>query len=759
LDKTLNRHQLWICIGLAAVTLAVYVQVFGYGFVGFDDRQYIFGNEHVSNGLNWQSVVWALTARDAANWHPLTWLFHIVNCHLFGLNAGFHHLVNVLLHVANTLLLFLLLRRLTGALWKSAFVAALFALHPLHVESVAWIAELKDVLSTLFFLLTLWTYADYVRSPGWKRYLSTLSLFAFGLMAKSMLVSLPVVLLLLDFWPFRRFSPARSRIADGTGSSPQPRDKWHFRSALPLIREKIPFFLLSVATSIVTMQAQKAGGAVGSTIVYTVDLRIANAIHSYVAYLLKAAWPTKLSVFYPYQMGGYPLWEVGLAVLSLLLVTFVVLRFASRFPYWAFGWFWYLATLVPVIGLVQVGRQASADRYTYIPLIGIFLIAAWGAADVSARWAAMRTPLVAAAALFLSACTVTTWFQLHYWRNSYALFTHALEIDKDNYVAHAFVGTDLAERGHYKEALGHYREALRLMPDDVDIMRGVAFCLYHLGKVDQAVEQYTSRLKQDPDDPIALKDLGQVRFDQGRYAEALKLFNRARQKSPRDTTLLCSIGNALAKLGQYQEAIDAYKSALQIQPASEEALSGLAIVSVGQGKASDAIRYFEKVLEIDPNSAQAHCNLGSVYLQQDQVDKARWHYTEALRVKPDYAEAHFNMGVVSDTQQKTAVAIVHYSEAIRIKPDYGDAVYNLAVAQEKQGDAFSALQNYERAIMLKPDFGEAYNNLGVLMYKLGQVKKALDVFSLALQVNPENADARRNRDAIQADLAKSKRNP
>jgi tetratricopeptide (TPR) repeat protein len=756
MGKIWNRHQTWICIGLAAVTLAVYVQVYRCEFIDLDDGLYVFDNEHVTSGLNWQNVAWAFTAGRAANWHPLTWLSHIVDCQVFGLRAGFHHLVNVLLHVANTLLLFLIFQKLTGARWKSAFVAALFALHPLHVESVAWVAERKDVLSTLLWLLTLWAYVGYVRKPDRKRYLLTVLFFALGLMAKPMLVTLPFVLLLLDFWPLGRFSTALQATADSAGGSKQTSTNVVLKSALPLVREKIPFFLLAAASSVVTFVAQKEGGAVGTKVIFPFGVRIANAIHSYVAYLLKASWPGKLSVFYRYELEGYPSYEVALAALLLISVTVLALRFASRFPYVAFGWLWYLGTLVPVIGLVQVGQQAMADRYTYVPLIGIFVLIAWGAPDVAAKWTIAKKPLAIAAVLLLLACSAATWFQLRYWRNTTSLFSRALEIDKDNYIGHEILGTGLARRGKYQEALDHFREALRYMPSETQVMNNVAYCLYHLGKVDQALEQYATKLKINPDDPVALRELGQVRFDQGKFEEAADLFSRAQRKSPDNLALLCSLGNALAKLGRNQQAIDAYNSALRAQPAYADAIFGLGVVCASQGKPLEAIQYFEKALQINPNSAEAHCTLGNVFLQQGQIDKALSHYTEALRLKPDYAEAHYNMGVVLNSQGKTAEAIVHYREAVRLKPDYPDAFYNLAVALESQRDVFGALTNYEKAILLKPDFGEAYNNLGVLLFKLGQVQKALDLFSLALQMDPSNADARRNRDAIQAGIGRSK---
>lgn len=755
--KIWNKHKLWICICLAAATLAVYAQVYWHDFIDLDDGDYIFGNWRVMTGLDWHNVVWAFTTGYAANWHPVTWISHMVDLQIFGLNPGPQHAVNVLLHVANTLLLFLIFQDLTGARWKSAFVAALFALHPLHVESVAWIAERKDVLSMLFWLLTLWAYAGYVRKPGLKRYLSTLFLFALGLMTKPMLVTLPFVLLLFDYWPLNRFAPAllqaRTRNARRTTQSFVNR---FWQPAQPLIREKIPFFLLAAGSSIITFAVQKAGGAVETTDFLPFPTRIANAIHSYIAYLLKASWPRNLIVFYRYQLAGYPVYETALAALLLLCITVLALKVAHRAPYLSVGWFWYVGTLVPVIGLVQVGGQAMADRYTYVPLIGVFAMVAWGVPDLIAKWIPARIPLAAAAVLLLSASAATTWRQVRYWRDTVSLFVRTVEVDKDNYMGHELLGTGLAKSNRLQQAVVHYSKALQYRPTNTHIMGNMGMCLYQLGKVDQALEIYSKALKINPDDSTVLRNIGQLRFDQGKFEEAAEFFRRAQRNMPYNPALYCSLGNALEKLGRNQEAIDAYDLALRIQPEDPETLFGLGVALASQGRTPDAIRNFEKALEINPRYAEAHNNLGNVLLQQGQVDNALSHYAEALRLNPKYAEAHYNMGVVLYSQGKSAEAISHYREAIRLKPDYVDAYYNLAAALDGQGDVQGAIANYNEAIRLKPDFVEAYNNLGVTLFNHGQVQKALDAFSQALRVKPDNADARRNRDAILNGLGRSK---
>jgi tetratricopeptide (TPR) repeat protein len=759
MENVWKHQRVWICVGLALATLAVYAQVVRYEFVDLDDGEYVFENWHVAHGLNLDDVVWAFTTGHSANWHPLTWLSHMVDSQLFGSKAGYHHLVSVLIHVVNTLLLFLLLQRLTGAVWRSAFVAGLFALHPLHVESVAWVAERKDVLSTFFLFLTLWAYADFARTRRFKQYLFALLFFVLGLMSKPMLVTVPFLLLLLDYWPLNRLQPGPRATAGKVKRSRQSPFNCFMQSALPLVREKIPFFLLSAASAIITFLVQKAGGAVQVADALTFDAKISNAIHSYAAYLVKTVWPAGLIVYYRYVLPGYPSAEILSAALVLFAITVLALHFSGRFPYIAFGWLWYLGTLVPVIGLVQVGGQATADRYTYIPLIGVFVAVAWGIPDAFARWRNMQRPLAAAGALLFLVCAVISWHQVRYWRDTVTLFSHALEIDKDNYLAHELMGTGLAKRGDYQEAVAHYTAALRFSPLNTHIMSNLGSSLDLLGKADEALAMFSRAWKIKPDDPIALRDMGRICFEQGRFAEAADFYGRAVRAMPDRVALWYAFGNALAKLGRNREAIDAYSSALRMEPSYAEALSGRGAALASLGRASESIRDFEEALRINPNYAEAHNNLGNILLQQGQMDKALQQYNEALRLNPKYAEAHYDLGVLLSNQGKRAEAISHYREAIRLKPDYADACYNLAGALEAQGDIQNAIETYMEAIRLKPDFVDAYNNLGVVLVNLGQIQKALDAFSEALRLNPGNADARRNRDAMLEALRKSKKHP
>jgi len=457
-----HQHGLVLLLGLflMILTFATFEQVRTYDFINYDDNRYITENQHVQSGLTLEGVTWAFTTTHAANWHPLTWLSHMLDCQLYGLNPSGHHLTNLVFHIASTLLLFLVLERMTGALWRSAFVAALFALHPLHVESVAWAAERKDVLSTFFWMLTMWTYVHYVERPGFNRYLLVLLSFVLGLLSKPMLVTLPFVLLLVDYWPLGRFQFGRLS-GDRRSHTPKSSDTGDQKSiVLRLIREKVPFFVLCAISSILTIFAQQKIGALGSLESYTLGSRIANASVSYVRYIEKMVWPRHLAVLYPYQQM-LPIWKVLGSGLLLVGVSVLVIRAVRKHPYLGVGWFWYLGTLIPVIGLVQVGKQAMADRYTYVPLIGLFVMIAWGVPDLLAGWRFRKVVLSISTGLLLSLLMIVTNLQVKHWQNDITLFEHTLAATSNNFIIHYNLGVAFDRQGKTQEAIAHFAEALR----------------------------------------------------------------------------------------------------------------------------------------------------------------------------------------------------------------------------------------------------------------------------------------------------------
>ena len=569
---------------LALITLLVYLPAARDGFINYDDQDYVTENSVVQKGLTWTGIKWAFTTGHASNWHPLTWLSHMADCELFGLNAGAHHFVNVLFHTANAVLLLLLLFRLTGALWPSAFVAALFAWHPLHVESVAWISERKDVLSTFFALLTLLAYTRYAQKKSrvesrasradttvpalgsrlWTfDYTLALIFFALGLMSKPMLVTLPFVMLLLDYWPLQRLStlnpPARRSTAKTAQSSTCRR----------LALEKWPFFLLAAASCVVTflVQSQRSGDAVASLELVPLHYRVCNALAAYGLYLLKMVWPVGLAVFYP--LPEHLTWLLLAATSSavvLVIISSLVWRAGRAHAYLPVGWLWFLGTLVPVIGLVQVGAAALADRYTYIPSIGVFIAVTFGLCELAGRFQFPPKAIATAAAVILATCLILTENQLRYWRDSETLFAHALAVTKNNHVAHVNLGVALEQKGKLNEALAEYRAAEELAPELYHIHNNLGNLLDNLGHPREALIEYRWAVLLNPNLPSLHNGAGMVLVELGRFDEALRQFEEASRLDPAYPWAHLEIGKLRLKQGRDAEAIDEFRTALRIDP-------------------------------------------------------------------------------------------------------------------------------------------------------------------------------------------------
>ncbi|MGZ6193407.1 MAG: tetratricopeptide repeat protein [Syntrophales bacterium] len=562
-----NHLVLMICIALSITTFAVYWQVGNHEFISFDDNDYVTENRHVQDGIVLKGVVWAFSAPHAHNWHPLTWLSHMLDCQVFGLKAGRHHLVNLFIHIANTLLLFLILRRMTNALWQSAFVAGLFALHPLHVESVAWVAERKDVLSTLFWMLTMGAYVYYVERPGYKRYLFVLLFFLLGLMSKPMLVTLPFVLLILDYWPLKRLQMATVG-ARNAAATPQPasrtkrkqkarqqavKDTLKTKSTAPsralwpeiwpLLKEKIPFFVVTMLFCFVTVYAQHR--IVKPMELYPLGLRVANALISYVSYIGKMLWPLKLSIFYPYVGVALLSWQAISAMLALIATTYLTVRVARRLPYLVVGWFWYLGTLIPVIGLVQVGLQSMADRYTYVPLIGVFIMIAWGVPELANRWRYGKFAIAPVALGILFACIIMTYVQIGFWRNNIILYEHAIKVTSENAWAQNNLGYALALQGKREEAIARFQKAISIN-NPADAHYNLGIMLASQGKLDDAIYQFRESIRISPDYAKAHNNLGNALLYQGKLDEAIANYQEALRLNPDYAMAQENLRNALA---------------------------------------------------------------------------------------------------------------------------------------------------------------------------------------------------------------------
>jgi len=612
---------------LALSTVVALWPVTGHEFVGFDDKDYITGNAVVLRGLTWEGIVWAFGAVHVHNWHPLTWLSHMLDASIFGSSAPGHHAVSLLFHAINTLLLFLVLFRMTDAPWRCAFVAALFGLHPLHVESVAWVAERKDVLSTMFWLLATGAYVLYAEKRDRRLYALTLALFVLGLLAKPMLVTLPFVLLLLDYWPLQRLAnPGKAAVTEtphpqevkkkkdrkkGEGAAPTPPPPpaaaVAAESVRGLILEKIPFFVLTAVSSAFTLYAQQ--GVVKSLENYPLAARLGNAVVSYLQYLAKTVWPVDLAVFYPHPVGALAAGKILLAAAALAAVTAAAIYAGRRLPYLAVGWFWYLGTLVPVIGIVQVGLQAMADRYTYVPLIGIFIAAAWGVSDLLARVRHRRGILAVAAAVVLIPLAVLTFRQAGVWRDSLTLFRHAVAVTENNNWAQYNYGLALLERNETEAALRHFREALRIRPGDTKSLNNIGLILARSGDSAGAIRHFNGALAVDPNYADARYNLALVLLGQGRQDEAVPQLEKTPRTDPKHSEANRLLGVALARAGDLDRAIGHLRNAVSAAPTNARAHNSLGIVLAEKGAVDEAIVHFREALLLDPSLDQARRNL------------------------------------------------------------------------------------------------------------------------------------------------------
>ncbi len=686
--KSKNRFAAGICVLLALAVFAVFGQTLRHEFVNLDDDSYVYQNPVVMKGLTFQGVSHVFTHQMCDFYHPLTMVSLMLDNQVYGLNPGGYHLTNVLLHAATTVLLFLVLRRMmglrsnksigattlpvglrtdksvgavatgAGALWPSAFVAAVFAIHPLRVESVAWVTERKDVLSGLFFVLTLGAYVRYVekskvqslKSKVW--YGLMLLFFTLGLLSKPTLVTLPFLLLLLDYWPLARMQPAAPR-------SP-------FMVLRPLIIEKIPLFVLSAAACVATILTQQH--LLAPVGVLPLFSRMGYAAVSYVVYLGQMFYPGGLAVIYPYPQKGLPLPEVVLALALLAGISAGALMLRRRCPYLVVGWLWYLGMLVPMLGVVHAGSVARADRFTYLAQIGVYIMMAWAARDLTISWRYRRQVLWGAALGVIAALMICAWKQTSYWRNSESLWTHTLACTSDNAFAHMDLGVVLTSQGRLDEAIKHYQKALEIHPGYSKCHNNLGFALLRKGQVDEAVVHYQKALEIHPD-----------------YAE----FHNG-------------LGNALVQKGQVDEAMVHYQKAIQLKPDYADAHNNLANILAKKGQFTEAIVHYQKAIQLNPDYAEAHYNLGAVFGMRGQLDEAVEQYRKAIQLKPDYADAHGNLANVLATQGKLDEAIKEYQRTLELIPNSAQAHFRFGQALQTLHNFAAAKAEYQKVLELDP---------------------------------------------------------
>jgi tetratricopeptide (TPR) repeat protein len=762
-------YRTWfVAAALGMSTVGLFWPATHYAFIDFDDDRYVTANVMAQHGLTWETLKFEMLNPICANWHPVTMLSHVLDCQFYGLNPWGHHLTSLLFHAANTVLVFLFLRRLTGTFWRSACVAALFAWHPLHVESVAWIAERKDVLSTFFGLLSLLAYVRYARRsseissrpdvpppPFYRSPSYWLAWFwlMLGLLSKPMLVTWPFVFLLLDYWPLQRLQTGRLR---------------------PLVVEKFPFLILTALICAATFLVHKVTGDMKALEGLPVGPRFENALISYCRYLFKTIWPSDLAVFYPHP-GHWPMGCVALAGAFLIAITALVWTARRGRFYLPLGWFWFLGMLVPVIGLVQVGRLAMADRYTYVPSVGLFMIVVWGIYDLTRRWRRQALVLSLAASAALFSCCVLTRHQLGYWQDSETLFRHALAVTDDNELARNNLGVALLARGQTEAGIDLIRQAIRLRPNSPMPYNNLGKALLDKGDVDSAIDNFRKAIQIEPELSVAHYNLAgalaakgrtneaidhlvtavRVQPDyfeahnnlaiflstQGRTNEAIGEFKEAVWLKPDYAEAHFNFGNLLAQIGRADDAIGQFGDAARLRPKDAEIRLNLAGLLAKIGQAEPAIAQYQAALSLNPTNAEAAYKLGNLLARAGRADEAIRRFQDAVRLQPDFAEAHNNLGSLFSAHGSGPDAIVQFQAAIRARPDYMDAHYNLANAFLKSGQIDDAIGQFQTVVELAPAFAPAHYYLGLALAKSGRSDDAIAQFQEAIRLKPGNTEA------------------
>ncbi len=685
-DPPAGLAQRWrvpaVCLVLAAITFAVFGQTLRQGFLNYDDNVYVFENTHVAGGLSLKGLAWVFTHADCFLYHPLTMLSLMADYQLYGLHAGGYHLTNVLLHTASVILLFLVLRRMTGALWRSAFVAAVFAIHPLRVESVAWVAERKDVLGAFFFMLTLGAYARYVRTPNSPaRYLMVVICFVLALLSKPTVVTLPFVLLLLDYWPLRRF--------EQTGPAHQADC---FGIPRRLILEKIPLLALTVGACAITVLV--TAKPIAANALVSMSSRVGAALVYYAVYLRQMVWPEGLAMLYSYPHHSQPSWEAALAGTLLAGLSAIAWGERRTRPWLLIGWLWYLGMLTPMSGIVQAGPSAHADRYTYLPQIGIYLAVTW----LVAEWRVGQMVLGGLMAGVLAVLMVCAWKQTTYWKNGETLWNHTLACTTDNELAHYILGAALLQQGQADEAISEFQHALQINPNYNEAQFCLATAFMQKGKVDEAIQHFICALRINPNYAETHYGLGSALLSKGRVEEAAAHFQKAVQINPDFPQAHYNLGNILLEKGRVDDAISHYQHALQIHPDYAQAHVNLGNALLQKGRVDDAIPHFQHALQTDPDCAPAHVNLGAILLQKGKVDDAIAHFQKALQIKPGLAEAHSSLGNALRQKGRVAEAIAQFQQALQLQPDDAEVQNNLAWLLATCPEA--SLRNGDKAVQL-----------------------------------------------------------
>ena len=740
-----KQQQRFIIITiLIIVTIGSFIGVIHNGFINYDDPAYVVRNTNIQSGLALSTVVWAFTATIESNWHPLTWLSHALDYSLFGLEARYHHAMSLFLHLLTSVMVFILFELMTGKQWQSAFIACVFAIHPLHVESVAWIAERKDILSGLFWFATMIAYTKYTRSFSLLWYWAALILFILGLMAKPMLVSLPFVLLIIDYWPLDRLQLRKFRTQSYSQSKTIPIKR--------ILLEKIPFIIFAGLSSVITFFIQQHGGSMAISSRLPLDERLGNAVVAYCKYIGKIFLPIDLAIFYPHPLGTLESWQIIGAMVVILVITTIAWRYYKTQKYIATGWLWFLGTLVPVIGIVQVGLQSMADRYMYIPIIGVAIILAWGMPTLAKRFKLNKNIPGMAFAVTVPFMIWGTYTQTTYWKDNRTLFEHALAVTSNNHIAHNNLGVDLADSGKHVEALVHLREALRLWPDAILVHGNLAASLLALGERQEALTHYYWILQRTPIDVHLQNRIADVLADEGDFNSAIEHYREVFRLDSTNLLSRCKVGKLLAQQSKFDEAKSQCLFVLSKDPRFSMAHDILGTIAGEQQMYEEAIQEFTEAIRLDSTNADAYNDLGIVYDNLGNESEAFPMYQRAVHFNGEQWNAHFNLGTLYAKKRQFDTASFHLSRAVELFPTAINARLNLAKIYTLQGNLAAATEQYAAIIKLDPANVSAHYHYGILLAKQNNLSDAGLHFREALRIAPTYHEAQIALDKIHATI-------
>lgn len=733
------KYEFLFCLLIIIAITSIYGQAYNFEFV-FDDTPYLTKNAYVQQGLTIDGIKWAFSfqEKDGSYWHPLTWLSHMADISLFGYRPGFHHLVNIFWHIANTCLLFFVLHRNTRMFWPSALVASLFAVHPLNVESVAWIAERKNLLSTFFWLLSIALYIYYTKRPSILRYIFIVCIFAMGLLAKPMLVTLPFVFLLVDFWPLQRIS---------LGVTKTKVKQIGFvrvaRQIAPYFSEKIPFFLIAILVSyFVTESLNEYHNTISFTRV-SLSLRIYNIIVSYALYIIKLFWPADLAVFYPFPKSiSVP--QLISALLFLGGISFIIFHTFKEKKFMSVGWLWFLGTLTPVSGLIMVGLWPSlADRWAYIPFIGLFIIISWSINDFVNRLKYMHTWFVSVVIFIIFAFGTVSWHQVHKWRDNVALYSQAVSVTSDNYVLHSNLGFALTDKGRQEEAIHHLRRSLEIEPKHTDALNSLAHVLAEKGQFDEALDLYYKAIELNPYYFTARRNLVSLLFELGRNEEAMCVYAEGNKLKPNAFTATNNNRDYISLDHKNNKVVENYSKYLEVYPDDVDIHFNIANELSKQGKTEESIKHYKQALALDSNHFKSHNNLALLYDQLGHNESAITHFERALIIDPMNAELHYNIANSLAKVGRMNEAEKHFQNALEINPTLVSAHNNLGILLAQINKTEQAIIHFKKVLAIDPSSIDGYINIGVLLFNLGRREEALSYLEEAVKISPENKEIQR----------------